>query len=112
MSKHTPGPWVPEQGIEDEEDRWGVFFAGPKPWHIATIQNGAPGDTLDTEEANARLIAAAPDLLAESKVLLSILRLQPTPKLGEWNWPQIADRLEAVIAKAEPDQSATTEATP
>lgn len=28
------------------------------------VENGGPNDTLDTEEANARLIAAAPELVA------------------------------------------------
>ena len=54
-AKHTPGPWVttPEpNGIE-----WSVD-AGK--WGIATCA-AEPGD--GTTEANARLIAAAPDLL-------------------------------------------------
>ncbi len=40
------------------------------------------------------------DLLKACDHVLSIVRLQPPPKLGGWNWPQIAEDLEAVIAKS------------
>ena len=33
--------------------------------------------------------------------ILPILRSQPAPKLGEWNWPQIVETLEGLIAEAE-----------
>ncbi len=40
-------------------------IAGAKVmWKIASIDNGAPGYTLETEGANSRLMAAAPELLA------------------------------------------------
>jgi len=61
------------KGHEDEADRWIVTTAGEKHWHIATIENGAPGDILDTEEANARLIAAAPAMLQALKKATSEL---------------------------------------
>ena len=67
-AKHTPGPWVttPEpNGIE-----WGVD-AGK--WGIATCA-AEPGD--GTTEANARLIASAPDLLAALSDLLAIEGLE------------------------------------
>lgn len=65
--KYTPGPLRPHKGAGDgddyEPDRWCVVVDGPKPYLVATIENGAPGDCLDTEAGNARLFAAAPDLL-------------------------------------------------
>ncbi|MGC1273212.1 MAG: hypothetical protein WBC44_05855 [Planctomycetaceae bacterium] len=70
--KHTPGPLIAVKGIDDEPERWTVVVDGPKQWLVATIENGAPGDTLETEGANARLFAAAPDLLAACKEALSI----------------------------------------
>lgn len=71
MASHTPGPWAALKGTEDESERWGVYQdTGPAKWHLATIENGAPGDTLKTEESNARLIAAAPDLLAACVALV------------------------------------------
>jgi hypothetical protein len=63
---HTPGPWESDRGVDDDETRCFVTQAipGRPKFLIAEIQNGAPGDCLETEVANARLIAAAPDLLA------------------------------------------------
>lgn len=63
---HTPGPWTADHGdcMEQDSERWSVFAERDgKQYFVATIENGAPGDTLDTEEANAKLMAAAPDML-------------------------------------------------
>jgi hypothetical protein len=65
----TPGPWhLRRDDIEIE-----VWSSGPDPWRICTIDPGA-GTTLRQEmeapnaaESNARLIAAAPELLAHAK---------------------------------------------
>jgi hypothetical protein len=79
MAGHTPGPWKAIQadlhGDPDAPDRnrWSVCLDGEVPFLIATIENGAPGDTLKTEEANARLFASAPDLLAACKRLLAAI---------------------------------------
>jgi hypothetical protein len=66
---HTPGPWTclePHQGVGDEVVV-GVVAKGRKmPDGIALIGTvGTQPETL----ANARLIAAAPDLLADNKRL-------------------------------------------
>lgn len=64
---HTPGPWKAENADlhgDEDDTRWSVLTAGQdRDYFVATIENGAPGDTLDTEAANARLIAKAPELL-------------------------------------------------
>ena len=52
-AKHTPGPW--SLGIETDDDRAQVI--NNDGWHVAYV-------ACDPLEANARLIAAAPDLLA------------------------------------------------
>lgn len=56
-AKHTPGPWkATETG--------GIFSPEPHSSHVASVNqypNGAESD------ANARLIAAAPELLAALK---------------------------------------------
>jgi len=73
MSKHTPGPWKAEQCdiYGDDSTRWSVLTAEyQQDFFIASIENGAPGDCLDTEAANARLIAAAPDLLEACQAML------------------------------------------
>lgn len=73
-AEHTRGPW---EAIKPSKvgKHWKVCARGRLGgegsiagasvlWNLAAINNGAPGDTLDTEEANACLIAAAPELLA------------------------------------------------
>lgn len=65
QTEHTPGPWEAIKGLnESDEMRCGVVAdRGERKYLVATIENGAPGDICDTEFANARLIAAAPELL-------------------------------------------------
>jgi 2-oxo-4-hydroxy-4-carboxy--5-ureidoimidazoline (OHCU) decarboxylase len=65
MSKHTPGPWK-AQPREFPEGQW--FLEGQ--WEVVStrkaerlIAEAAPHIDSDSEEANARLIAAAPELL-------------------------------------------------
>lgn len=111
MSKHTPGPWVVverrhpykdgskahiERNIYTEWDHpqlkgkypivctsVGVGMEGEKAIHFAHI-----------DEANARLIAAAPDLLEMLKELADYVRTDLIDS-------DIARRVEVAIAKAE-----------
>ena len=76
MSKHTPGPWVFESRDGDhplnDQDGWGCdglwavdggFILGAGPgWDSSYV---APDD------ADARLIAAAPELLEACKAMLA-----------------------------------------
>ena len=61
---HTPGPWKWDEGQGVITAEWNGF-----PWHIATVDMSELGwhedDLCKSREngANARLIAAAPDLL-------------------------------------------------
>ena len=98
MSKHTPGPWTASMGTEDDNERWCVL--NEAGYLLATVENGAPGDTLETEEANARLIAAAPGLLAACKAVVdrSGGRLYNTDQV---TGSIFADLLSAAIARAE-----------
>lgn len=64
MSKHTPGPWVAEP------------VGGKGSWVKGSTGEWAAlacGDTSESAEANARLIAAAPDML---EALNAIQRLE------------------------------------
>lgn len=60
MSKHTPGPW-------QWEKRGGAFRAieGASGTIVAVTEEYAGDAWIDISEANARLIAAAPELLIE-----------------------------------------------
>jgi hypothetical protein len=50
---------------------------------------------------NARLIAAAPELLAEIELLSQIAGIEsPRTQLGGWDWKGIHERLTALLAKA------------
>lgn len=58
-TKHTPGPWR----IGDDK---ALVVAGPRGLHIARVATvGMPNS-----DANARLIAHAPDLLAALRMLI------------------------------------------
>ena len=59
MSEHTPGPWSAEDTV----------IYGPSHLNIAELE---PNDYIrnDEQRANARLIAAAPDLLAALDALV------------------------------------------
>lgn len=54
MSKHTPGPWALKYGTQ-------IFSAADPHINVATANRFS---SLEAQQANARLIAAAPELLA------------------------------------------------
>lgn len=88
MNAHTPGPWT-ATGIH-------VFGANDEHVAKALIENDQP---LDVARANARLIAAAPDLLAVLKALMA----DTTAGVGVMVLltPALATACHVVIAKAE-----------
>lgn len=57
-TKHTPGPWTPAK--ETAHTRAQVFEGGDYARQIADVF----GESYETRAANARLIAAAPEMLA------------------------------------------------
>ncbi len=67
MRLHTPGPWA----TEAQGDANHYFTRQPNGHWLASIQfNGEL--SIAEQEANARLIDAAPDLLEALKVLLPV----------------------------------------
>lgn len=77
-TKHTPGPWIYGQAVNGKE-----FVVGPSTHdseggheiaYVAHVTRPDPICTPEshaTVEANARLIAAAPELLAACQALLA-----------------------------------------
>lgn len=82
MSKHTPGPW--------EVQNMTVFNSGCM--FVANCDGLGDVDRMEISRANARLIAAAPDLLAALKVLVDNGGIGPE---------QMFRDARAAIAKAE-----------
>lgn len=86
-AKHTPGPWR-----TGGANRLMVYANG---WAVADAKIFHPHTDADQAEANAALIAAAPDLLAACKAALDLLTT-----LGKHD-ATTGDALEAAIARAE-----------
>ena len=57
MRQHTPGPWNYAGPSDIGRDTYSIYGHGPLAY------TAGPSDYGDAAEANARLIAAAPDLL-------------------------------------------------
>ena len=67
--EHTPGPW--NYGISADKPPHYYIHCGPEmrlQWHMDNM----PGGTIQLTEANARLIAAAPDLLEACQELYRV----------------------------------------
>ena len=96
--KHTAGPWTVEDPMEGE---WWIVQANLASYQWRTIASVPQGDLeegfpQEVVEANARLIAAAPQLLEALKALLDITPFSSTDKDC-----RIHREAEAAIAKAE-----------
>lgn len=85
-AKHTPGPWkVARQNRSPTTGEW--MISGATPGYLAEVRDCGSGDV----QANARLIAAAPELLAALQACLPHL---PGEACGEH------EDARAAIAKA------------
>jgi hypothetical protein len=103
MSGHTPGPWRIAWSSENgayhiEGDGFAICRRGPWPNNAAE------------SHANARLIAAAPDLLGVVRELLTLIDTNPSAEPCElleiWRtveWGETAAR--AAISRATGDQT-------
>jgi len=94
MSAHTPGPW----GLD------GNLIEGPDGERVACIT--AYSRRTPKQKANARLIAAAPDLLAALRGMLAIVNdsrgvagYHLNGNTAEWDEFDEVDAARAAIAK-------------
>ena len=106
MSKHTPGPWQAEQaGMNGKIIEWFVRVDGDDIAIASAICDRAG----NISEANARLIAAAPDLLEALEQTLQLAIDWEDEARGTWqdealgflhNDDPIIKKARAAIAKA------------
>jgi hypothetical protein len=101
MTKHSPGPWV-NMGMSGSglTERFDVEHRSESSsYHICTIEVlNNTREARERAEANARLIAAAPDLLAACRQMVASLNGSAFDTMGML----AAHRaLDAAIAKAE-----------
>ncbi len=108
MSKHTPGPWcaVNENEIHDRKAEFDDDGAvvGDRPNLIAKAEYHPGGWTTEAGyeimKANARLIAAAPEMLTALELAMRALNTAPRIRIGETDSYKIAATVSAVIKKA------------
>jgi hypothetical protein len=123
MSKHTPGPWHYEPGDVGDDS---VGIGPTAPYIYADPENDGnvvPICTMDTparptgqpprdeydeciesigdERANARLIAAAPDLLEALRALLPLAEFGAREQSPPYADGHLIDAARAALAKAE-----------
>lgn len=106
QTQHTPGPWTCHDGYRRINSRGSlVVSVGDCPnqeYYSGRYAVEAPHLTAVNEnelEANARLIAAAPDMLAELEELLMFARsVRPGGRILESD-PDL-DAVESLIARA------------
>jgi len=94
--QHTPGPWKCSQHLG--HPAWSVHMDAGDRGRGSTIVDGVAGIDLEQRLANARLIAAAPDLLEALQYMLEVC--PAIDKQGE-EAHQLAN---AAIAKATGEQ--------
>lgn len=80
---HTPGPWQEGESHESKVDIISEKFV-----LIATVKGGIASSA--PKNANARLIAAAPDLLAALSELLAEAEEFHNPNTEGWNMARAA----------------------
>lgn len=98
MSKHTPGPWNVSEEFDGTSIKAGMF-------HVThTIQACGfhePDVDKAVTQANARLIAAAPELLEACQALIAYC--DKNPPMGDSLWS--VRQIRAAIAKATGEQA-------
>ncbi len=94
--KHTPGPWLIARSSTRQENGWNI--TGENEWKVYPEDKRRAICSVNCPpiQVNARLISAAPDMLAALKLVKEHDRGQITG--GDW------DMINAAIAKAQGDE--------
>jgi hypothetical protein len=99
LATHTPGPWRAEAC--DSDEFWfsnGYFAVRAGNRTVAPV--GIDNDNMSESAANARLIAAAPDLLAFAQAFVELDRLVSRDDIAS-GINILLEQARAAIAKAE-----------
>jgi hypothetical protein len=94
-SESTPGPWVASPGAHGAQ--WKVCYSSDFGGVIGEVYAGS-GQPV---EANARLVAAAPDLLAACRAALADLYDDANMAQHNRAQRQVGEQLRAAVARAE-----------
>lgn len=98
MTTHTPGPWR----VNSVGPARFIYDSTPEGWAVADVKTFHGRHPEGQSEANARLIAAAPLLLAALKMVAPCWPLDGIPKGGEHlPYAVTARAIHEAIAKAE-----------
>jgi hypothetical protein len=99
MSEHTPGPWHTGKEMERGLDlRKNIYNS--KGEFIAAVVSSAGLRSEHENRANARLIAAAPDLLAACEMARDAFRILSTSFVYDPEFTELERVLNAAIANA------------
>lgn len=93
---HTSGPWQCYADLPSTEPNWHIVTNASRMRVIANVHI-EPGNTVD--EANARLITAAPELLKSLKGLLSICQAVRYTSGLQGNQLERMERAAAIISQ-------------
>ena len=93
---HTPGPWryCRENGSPTTGQH---MIAGATPGYLAQVRDCGSGDV----QANARLIAAAPDLLEIARAIVAVCDSGKHADMACMEGSPLVDAARDAIAKAE-----------
>ncbi len=103
MNKFSIAPWKLSHSHSHEYVRYIRDAQGEHIAHVCDLDDGVANDYLYEAIANARLMAAAPDLLAALRDLLDEADLG---EVDEYTAPKI-EAARAAIARATGDQTVT-----
>jgi hypothetical protein len=100
MGQHTQGPWIINLDPRYPSEPCIDAVIDGVVWHVALCHNAAGPDD-GSAEANARLIAAAPELLATLRALLPALRADVDNQSANGSSPSDSQSLRAAKARYE-----------
>jgi hypothetical protein len=100
MGQHTQGPWIINLDPRYPSEPCIDAVIDGVVWHVALCHNAAGPDD-GSAEANARLIAAAPELLATLRAALPALRADVEKLSANGSLPSDSASLRAAKARYE-----------